>query len=135
MGNIDLKIYFENLLNIYNQAWYDKDIEKLKEFYDLETNNLIYFDNHKNNDTYTVTEHLQKVGNFFKNGKQTESGKVENLIIEDFNVFANETSACLCYVAKYESFPKPAIRTTMYAELINGKCKFKQIHCSFEPNY
>lgn len=129
------KKYFENLLNDYNQTWYDKDLEKLKAFYDENNNELIYFDNHKDNDTFTVEEHLKLVANFFKKGKTTESGKVEKLIIEDFNVFANQCSACLCYIAKYESFPKPAVRTTMYAEKIDGKWKFKHVHCSFEPGY
>ena len=42
------KEFFLNYLKEYNQTWYDKDIEKVKEFYN-EENRLIYYDNHKNN--------------------------------------------------------------------------------------
>ena len=47
----NLKEYFLNYLNEYNKSWTDKDLEKLKEFYDTTNNRLIYYDNHKNNDT------------------------------------------------------------------------------------
>ena len=133
MSKEEIKKYFENLLDEYNQTWYDKDLKKLKEFYDVKTNSLIYFDNHQNNDTFTVEDHLKLVSKFFQHGKQTESGSVEKLIIENFNVFENDNSACLCFIARYNSFPKPAIRTTMYAEKIDGQWKFKHVHCSFEP--
>ena len=59
----------EQLLNEYNQTWYDKDIERLRAFYDA--NVLIYFDNHQGNDTFDVEEHLNLVRNFFENGKAT----------------------------------------------------------------
>lgn len=96
----DVRALFENYLNEYNRAWYDKDIEKLSEFYDVEHDELIYFDNHKGNDTYTLREHLLLISAFFQNGKQTESGEVEELIIENFNVFARQDAACLCFIAR-----------------------------------
>lgn len=133
-GDEETRKYFENLLNEYNQTWNDKSIDKLKEFYDIEKNRLIYYDNHKNNDTYTVEEHLNLVLDFFINGKKTESGEVEELIIEDFNVFTNNNTACLCFIARYKSYPNPGVRTTMYLELIEEKWKVIHVHCSFEPN-
>ena len=48
----DKKEYFLKYLNEYNQSWCDKDIEKLKTFYDTDSNRLIYYDNHKDNDTH-----------------------------------------------------------------------------------
>ena len=39
--------------------------DELKEFYNREDNVLIYFDNHKNNDTYSVDEHLKLISHFF----------------------------------------------------------------------
>lgn len=49
---------FIEFLNSYNECFYGKDIEKLKRFYDSKDNILIYFDNHKNNDTYDLEQHL-----------------------------------------------------------------------------
>lgn len=135
MNVTDMKTYFEELLNNYNQTWYDKNLEKLKTFYDTKNNNLIYFDNHKKNDTYSTEDHLNLIASLFKNGKKTECGNIEKLIIENFNVFTTNDSACLCFIAKYNSFPKPAVRTTMYAEKVNNQWIFKHIHCSFEPKY
>ena len=124
---------FESYINDYNQAWYSKDIEKLSEFYDVEHNNLIYFDNHKGNDTYSLRDHLLLISDFFQHGKQTESGNVEELIIENFNVFAREDAACLCFIARYKSCPNPCVRMTMYLEKFHEKWKVMHVHCSFEP--
>ena len=121
----------QQLLNEYNQTWYDKDIERLRAFYDA--NVLIYFDNHQGNDTFDVEEHLNLVRNFFENGKATESGVVEELLIENLKIISNENSACLCYFAHYKSFPKPAVRTTMYLQKENDDWKIFHVHCSFEP--
>lgn len=129
----NIKKYFEDYLKEYNQTWYDKNINNLKEFYDIEDNRLIYYDNHKDNDTYSVEEHLNLVLNFFVNGKETESGEVEELLTENFNVFYKGNTACLCFITKYKSCPNPYVRTTMYLELINGKWKVIHVHCSFEP--
>lgn len=128
-----IKDYFYNYLNGYNQTWIDKDLERLKEYYDIDGNRLIYYDNHKNNDTYTVKDHLALVSNFLLNGKETESGQVEELIIEDFNVFSKDDAACLCFIARYKSCPNPYVRTTMYVEKIEDKWKVLHVHCSFEP--
>ena len=91
-----------------------KDINKLKEFYDTTNNILIYFDNHKNNDTYCLDDYLRLISEFFENGKATESGGVEPLIMENLHVFHATDSACLCFIARYNSLPTPAIRATMY---------------------
>ncbi|WP_312072115.1 hypothetical protein [Anaerotignum propionicum] len=74
--------FFRELLNDYNQAFYDKDIDNLKQFYDTDTNVLIYLDNHKGNDTYCLDEHLHLISDFFENGKSTESGGVEPLMMK-----------------------------------------------------
>ena len=129
----DVKALFERYLNDYNQAWYSKDINKLSEFYDIEHNKLIYFDNHKGNDTYSLREHLMLISEFFLHGKQTESGEVEELIIEKFNIFTKEDEACLCFIARYKSCPNPYVRMTMYLERFVEMWKVMHVHCSFEP--
>lgn len=129
----NIKEYFLNYLNQYNKTWGDKDLEKLKEYYDTDNDRLIYYDNHKNNDTYTLQEHIALVSNFLTKGKETESGEVEELIIENFNVFSKNDTACLCFIAKYKSFPRPYVRTTMYIEKIEDNWKVLHVHCSFEP--
>lgn len=129
----DANKFFADFLDDYNQTWYDKDIKRLQEYYDVDGSNLIYYDNHKNNDTYTLEEHLVLISDFFDNGKHTESGEVEELIIENFNVFSKEDAACLCFIARYKSCPNPYVRTTMYLEQIKEKWKVIHVHCSFEP--
>ena len=126
------KQFFTDFLNEYNGCRYDKDLEKLKTFYDPE-NTLIYFDNHKGNDTYTVNEHFELLLDFFVNGKNTESGGVEPLIINNLNVFHKGDAACLCYIARYESCPTPAMRCTLYLECIKEEWKIYHAHCSFQP--
>lgn len=128
------KDFFEGFLNDYNKTWYDKDIEELKSYYDLDSGRLIYYDNHKGNDTYTVDDHIALIFDLFTNGKQTESGEVEELMIEDFNVFSTEDAACLCFITKYKSYPEPHIRATMYIQRIRGKWKVMHVHCSFSPD-
>ena len=122
-----------NFLDAYNECWYEKDLEKLRNFYDCESDRLIYFDNHKGNDTHTVEDHLNLISDFFENGKETESGAVEPLIIENLNAFQTGNAACLCYIAQYESHPIPAMRCTLYLECKNSAWKIIHAHCSFEP--
>jgi len=81
----------------------------------------------------TLDKHLALVSNFLLNGKETESGQVEELLIEDFNVFSKNDVACLCFIAKYKSCPRPYVRTTMYIEKIEDEWKVLHVHCSFEP--
>ena len=122
--------FFLDFLNAYNDCWYKKDLEKLKTFYDDE---LIYFDNHKGNDTHTLNDHIGLLEDFFTNGKATESGAVEPLMIEEFHVSHNDNSACLCYLARYESYPTPAMRCTIYLENDKDSWKIHHVHCSFQP--
>jgi len=133
MKDLKSEHFFADFLERYNEGFYDKDLNKLKEFYDAESNCLIYFDNHKNNDTYLLEDHLRLISDFFENGKSTESGGVEPLMIEKLHVFHKSDSACLCYLARYQSFPIPAVRCTMYLECINAKWRVMHVHCSFEP--
>ena len=129
--NLDItSIEIIAFINSYNDCWYKKDIKKLKTFYD---DRLIYFDNHKNNDTYNLDDHLNLISDFFTKGKTTESGDVEPLIIENINIFHRENNACICFYAKYKSFPNPSIRCTYYIEKINGEWKILHCHGSFQP--
>ncbi len=124
---------FKDFLNAYNECFYKKDLASLKEFYDTNDNILIYFDNHKNNDTYSLEEHLKLISDFFNNGKLTEVGEAEPLIIENFNVFHKGEAACLCFLSRYKSFPVPAVRSTLYLECTDGTWKIMHAHFSFEP--
>ena len=62
-----------NFIKEYDKCFLEKNIEKLKSFYPENNNELVYFDNHKNNDTNSVKAHLELLNDFFKNGKKTES--------------------------------------------------------------
>lgn len=122
-----------NFLNDYNESFLSKDLEKVRNFYSDENNELIYFDNHKNNDTYTVDDHIKLLSDFFSNGKKTESGQVEEIIMENIHCFQSENSACICFYSRYKSFPNPAIRSTLYLEKSGASWKIKHAHYSFEP--
>ena len=125
---------FMDFFNSYNECFYKKDMEKLKTFYDIANNNLVFFDNHKNNDTFTVDKHLELISDFFTKGKSTESGDVEELIIENLNIFKTENSGCICFIAKYKSFPDPSMRCTYYIEKIQNELKILHAHASFKPD-
>lgn len=128
----DSKIFTE-FLQAYNECFYEKDIERLKKFYDTKNNMLIYYDNHKGNDTYNLDDHLVLISDFFSKGKLTESGDVEPLIIEDLRIFHKGDSACLCFISKYQSFPDPAVRSTLYLEFMDSIWKIIHAHFSFQP--
>jgi len=125
-------IELNDFIKEYDKCFLERNIKKLKSFYP-DNNELVYFDNHKNNDTYSVDEHLKLLNEFFQKGKKTESGTVEEITMENVRYFKTESSACICFFARYKSFPNPAVRTTMYLEKNNGKWKIKHVHCSFEP--
>ncbi|KLU65800.1 hypothetical protein DEAC_c24300 [Desulfosporosinus acididurans] len=46
-----------NFIKEYDKCFLERNIEKLKSFYPEDNSELVYFDNHKNNDTYSVDEH------------------------------------------------------------------------------
>lgn len=125
LKNNELKPFVE-LLNKYNQCFYDRDIDKLKKLY-IE-DNVIYFDNHKGADSYHLNDHLEKVYNFFK----TET--IFNLSYEDLIVFKNDKSACMTAKLRYSIKPYPGIRSTFYLVKKKSNWKIMHIHCSFDPN-
>ena len=69
--------------------------------------------------------------NFTRDFLNLQDVEVEK--IENFNVFSKGDSACLCFIARYKSFPNPYVRTTMYLERIKENWKVIHVHCSFEP--
>lgn len=71
---VNIKEDLIDFLNQYNQGFYEKNLERVKDFYDTNSKILIYYDNHKGNDTYTVDEHIELIADFFDKGKKTESG-------------------------------------------------------------
>lgn len=127
------KDIFIDFLNAYNECFYNKDLVKLRDFYDTKGNVLVYFDNHKDNDTFSLDEHLVLISDFFRKGKLTESGAVEPLIIEELKVFHKGDAACLCFISKYKSFPVPAVRSTLYLEYMENRWKIIHAHFSFQP--
>jgi hypothetical protein len=122
-----------DFLNSYNECFYQKNIEELKKFYDTKNNRLIYFDNHKNNDTWNLEQHFNLLSIFFKNGKTTESGAVEPITMENINIFQKVNAACVCFYARYKSLPDIAVRCTYYLEKMEKKWKIIHAHGSFEP--
>lgn len=121
------------VLDDYDRCWQEKDLEGLRKFHSGGASELIYFDNHRGNDTWSRDEHFALLEVFFTGGKSTESGGVEPLLTEKVRHFKTDTAACVCYYARYKSFPEPAMRVTLYLEKESGNWLIRHVHCSFTP--
>lgn len=58
---------FEELLERYNRAFYDRDLAALRALY-LPDAEIHYFDNHANCDSTDLEKHLENVAKFFETG-------------------------------------------------------------------
>lgn len=120
-------------LKAYNTTFLSKDCTALREFYAPDNDDLVYFDNHKGNDTFTVDAHMDLLADFFEQGKETESKEVEEISMTKERFFQTDSAACICFYAHYKSFPTPAVRSTLYLEKLSQGWRIKHAHYSFEP--
>jgi len=117
----------------YNQCFYDRDIEALRQLYDADTF-TVFWDNHPGCDSRTFEDHFAKLSNFFQNGKQTESGEIEPLLIEDAAVTGSDGFAVVTAILRYKSAPTPGVRSTFVLIKRDDRWKAMHIHHSFDPN-
>ncbi len=118
---------FRKLLDEYNQCFYERDIERLQNLY-VADEDVIYFDNHQDCDSYNLTDHIQKVANFFK------SGNIVPLSYEKLVVYQFGQSACMLVKFRYLDRPQAGIRTSFFLECHDTQWKIRHIHYSFDPN-
>ena len=118
---------FQKFLDEYNDCFYQRDIESLKNLY-VSDGDIIFFDNHEDCDSQDLEDHLLKVFKFF------ESGNIEEILSEDKVIYQHGNSACILMKCRYPSKPKPGVRTTMYLESHDNEWKIRHIHYSFDPN-
>lgn len=116
-----------DLVDRYNNCFYDRDIEALREMY-VSDGEVIFFDNHASCDTDSLAEHLESVAKFFSSGEIVELTK-ENIRIHRF-----DKSACITLTLRYSNNPKPGIRTTLVCEMESGQWKIRHVHHSRDPN-
>ncbi|MDJ0756290.1 MAG: nuclear transport factor 2 family protein [Ardenticatenaceae bacterium] len=118
---------FADLLDRYNQCFYDRDIESLRAMY--VTDGVVpFFDNHLGCDSHNVQNHLDLVSDFFAKGEVVE------LIRENFQVFTAGNGACLTLILRYATNPTPGVRTTMFLEREDSGWKIRHVHHSNDPN-
>lgn len=118
---------FQIFLDEYNDCFYRRDIERLKNLYTSD-GDIVFFDNHENCDSQDLDDHLLKISKFF------ESGKIEEILLEDMVIYQHGDSACILMKCRYSSKPKPCVRTTLYLEKHDSVWKIRHIHYSFDPN-
>ena len=107
---------FEHLLKQYNQCFYERDIESLRNMY-VPDGNVIYFDNHANCDSSEIEVHLTKVKEFFDNSSIVE------LLSENLAVFQVGDAACMVVTVRYSSNPQPGVRASFFMERRSGQWK------------
>ena len=71
-------VELNNFIREYDKCFIKKNIKKLKLFYPEDNAELVYFDNHKNNDTFSVDEHLKLLNNFFQKEKNQNQEQLKN---------------------------------------------------------
>ena len=102
-------IPFRKLLDEYNNCFYKRNIEGLEQLY-VEDDDLIYFDNHENCDSFNFSDHIKKVTNFFKTGTIVPLS-YENLIVYQF-----DNSACMIVKIRYIDRPQPGVRASFFLD-------------------
>jgi ketosteroid isomerase-like protein len=118
---------FEKLLKQYNEYFYNRDIESLRNMY-VADGHVIYFDNHANCDSSEIEVHLSKIQEFFSNGTIVE------LDYENLTVYQFGNAACMVVTVRYSNNPKPGVRSSFFLERHDGEWKIRHIHFSTDPN-
>ncbi|WP_420862802.1 YybH family protein [Algirhabdus cladophorae] len=122
-----------DFINSYNACFYKRDLDALKALYSPQ-NFTKFWDNHPGCDSPDLEDHFGKVSTFFKTGKQSESGTIEPLIVEDLHALAVGNTLLVTAILRYQSAPVPGVRSTFALLKENGAWKAAHIHHSFDPN-
>lgn len=122
-----------DFIHKYNECFYQRDLVGLKEMYALESFQ-VFWDNHQGCDSTNLDDHFGKISDFFTNGKQTESGNIEELMVEHEQVCVFGDGLLVTALLRYTSAPKPGVRSTFCLVNEKGHWKAAHIHHSFDPN-
>lgn len=96
----------------YNRCFYDWDIDRLGGLYSA-LGFTVFWDNHAGCDSDRFDDHFAKLADFFANGKDTESGTIEKLLIEDVQVHASADTLIVSAMLRYDSAPKPGFEALL----------------------
>ena len=100
---------YSSFVDKYNNCFYERDVKSLRNMY-ARDGDIVFFDNHKGCDSHDLESHIDKIQNFFENGK------IERLSYEILKTYENGDSTCLLVKFIYPSNPVPSVRTTFYLE-------------------
>ncbi|MGH1483286.1 MAG: nuclear transport factor 2 family protein [Geminicoccales bacterium] len=122
-----------DFLESYNRCFYERDLKALREHY-VDGSNFVFWDNHPNCDSTSLKDHLIKIERFFVNGKDSESGDIEPLIVDNPRIVICKNTALLTAMLRYASRPEPGVRSTFFLVYDTGRWKAAHIHHSFAPS-
>ena len=108
-----------DFIHRYNDCFYRKDMDALRELYSADAFS-VFWDNHAGCDATELRDHFNAVGAFFAKGKETESGDVEPLMVEDARAHQVGDSLLITAILRYASVPKPGVRSTLWLVLDRG---------------
>ncbi|MGX9855365.1 nuclear transport factor 2 family protein [Limimaricola variabilis] len=123
----------QDFLNEYNKCFYSKDIGALRSMYSSEAF-AVFWDNHAGCDSHTLDDHFEKISTFLQEGRSTEGGEVEELIVEDKRIRTSSNFSLVTAILRYRSAPMPGVRSTFVLVREKGRWKAIHIHHSFDPN-
>ncbi|MEM9715888.1 MAG: nuclear transport factor 2 family protein [Pseudomonadota bacterium] len=123
----------DDFIQMYNQCFYDRDLDGLRSLYSSDEFS-VFWDNHKDCDSTNLDDHFAKLATFFETGKETEAGEVEPLQIEDMNVCNGSDMAVVTAILRYQSTPRPGVRSTFVLINHDNSWRAVHIHHSFDPN-
>ena len=118
---------FEELLALYNRAFYDRDLAALRAFYVPDVG-VPYFDNHADCDSTDLETHLEKVATFF------ETGDIVPMLVENLRAFVRGDAACVVATVRYSAEPVPGVRASLFLERHATAWRIRHIHFSQDPN-
>ena len=123
----DPRAQLGELLERYNQAFYQRDLEALRALY-VSDGEVPYFDNHAGCDSPDLADHLCKVAAFLA------GGEVEPLAIEGVRFFVHGDAGCVVATVRYTGRPAPRVRGSFFVERRGQAWKIRHVHFSDDPN-
>lgn len=124
------------VIEAYNGCFYRRDLAGLRALYAAD-GDIVYFDNHAGCDAEALDAHVAAVGAFFATGKETESGGIEPLLVENFRAWAGADAALATAMVRYQSAPRPGVRASFVLERPPDAPArgwlIRHIHYSFDP--
>ncbi len=117
-----------DLFDRYNQCFYNRDADQLRDLYVDDDQGFVYFDNHPDCDSVALDDHLAKVEGFLSGDQVVE------LETEVLSTSVSGNAGCLFALVRYVDRAEPPVRMSLFAESNNSVWKIRHLHFSVDPN-